>query len=59
MFAAVALAGAFADQLHCLVTPAFLGNVAMAYRRFDVPDEAQIREMLDRCNRSVTPRHVC
>ncbi len=27
---AVALVGALADQLHCLVTPASLGNVAMA-----------------------------
>jgi putative phosphoribosyl transferase len=44
---AVALVGALADRLHCLVTPASLGNVAMAYKRFDVPDAAQIRDLLD------------
>ena len=37
---AVALVDALADESFCLMTPASLGNVAMAYRRFDVPDEA-------------------
>ena len=36
-----------ADDLSCLVTSASLGNVAMAYRRFDVPDEARIRDLVD------------
>ena len=46
-FSAVAMAGALADRVHCLVTPASLGNVAMAYRRFDVPDDAQSADLLD------------
>ena len=45
---AVALVDALADELFRLVTSAALGNVAMAYRRFDVPDEARIRDLLDR-----------
>lgn len=36
-----------ADDLFCLATSASLGNVAMAYRRFDVPDEARIRDLVD------------
>jgi predicted phosphoribosyltransferase len=45
---AVELVRPLADQLLCLVTSAALGNVAMAYRRFDVPDESRIRGLLDR-----------
>ena len=36
------------DQLVCVMTPPSLGNVAMAYQRFDVPDEAQIHDLLER-----------
>ncbi len=45
---ATTVAGALADQLHCLVTSDMFGNVAMGYRRFDVPDEARCRTLLDR-----------
>ena len=45
--AAVALAGAEADAVHCLSIPDSLGNVAMAYRRFDVPDETHVRDLMD------------
>jgi putative phosphoribosyl transferase len=44
---AMALVGALADQVHCLVTPASLGNVAMAYQSFDVPDDAEIRDLFE------------
>lgn len=53
---AVALVGALADQVHCLVTPAALGNVAMAYQRFDVPDESHIRGLLERVTDEDRPR---
>jgi putative phosphoribosyl transferase len=53
---AVALVGALADQLHCLVTPASLGNVAMAYQHFDVPDESHIRGLLERATDQFKPR---
>jgi predicted phosphoribosyltransferase len=46
--AAVTLAGGRADHFHCLVTPPFLGNVAMAYHRFDVPGDDRIRDLLER-----------
>jgi len=36
------------DQLVCVMTPPSLGHVAMAYQRFDVPDEAQIHDLLER-----------
>ena len=45
---AVALVSALAENVHCLVRPATLGNVAMAYRRFDVPEDSQIRGLVDR-----------
>ena len=45
---AVALVGALAENVHCLVRPATLGNVAMVYRRFDVPEDSQIRGLVDR-----------
>lgn len=45
--AAFALIGDLADDCSCLITSASLGNVAMAYRTFDVPDEARIREWCD------------
>jgi putative phosphoribosyl transferase len=45
---AVAVVVPLADSVHCVVTPATLGNVAMAYRRFDVPEDSQIRGLVDR-----------
>lgn len=45
--AAVALAAARADDVHCVVTPEVLGNVAMAYRRFDVPLDDHVRALFD------------
>ena len=45
---AVELLNALADESFCLMTSASLGNVAMAYRRFDLPDEGRIGELLDR-----------
>ena len=44
----VELVNGLADELFCLITSASLGNVAMAYRRFDVPDEHRIRELFNR-----------
>jgi predicted phosphoribosyltransferase len=49
--AAIALVEPQADELLSLATPPALGNVAMAYRRFEVPDEARIRELMDRSDR--------
>jgi putative phosphoribosyl transferase len=37
---------AHADEMVCLRTASQLGNVAVAYERFDVPSEERIREML-------------
>jgi len=45
---AIAHVARLADDVHCLATPAALGNVAMAYRRFDVPSDDQVRDLLDR-----------
>jgi putative phosphoribosyl transferase len=45
---AVALVGALTDHLHYVVVSPTLGNVAMAYEHFDVPDEPAIAKMLDR-----------
>jgi len=44
----VELVEPLADELTCLVTSPLLGNVAMVYRRFDVPDDGHIREIVDR-----------
>ena len=55
--AAVALVRPLADELFSLATPSTLGNVAMAYRRFEVPDEARIRELMDQRDRPSSP--VC
>jgi len=44
---AVALVGDLTDHLHYVIVSPALGNVAMAYERFDVPDEAAIVKMLD------------
>jgi putative phosphoribosyl transferase len=44
---AVRLVEAAADQLHCLVTSGSLGNVAMAYDRFDVPSDDRIRSLVE------------
>jgi len=56
---AVALVGALAENVHCLVRPATLGNVAMAYRRFDVPEDSQLRGLVDRIVTSSTPSGLC
>ena len=48
---AVGLVEPLADELLSLATPPTLGNVAMAYQRFEVPDEARIRELMDRSDR--------
>lgn len=45
---AFALVGGLTDDLHCVMISPALGNVAMAFARFDVPDEAAIAKMLDR-----------
>ena len=45
--AAVEMVGDLAADLRCLVTSPALGNVAMAYRRFDVPGEGRIRALVD------------
>ena len=45
---AVELVNTMAEESFCLMTSAAFGNVAMAYRRFDVPDESRIRELFDR-----------
>ena len=45
--AAVELVKPLADGSFCLMTSASLGNVAMAYRRFNVPDDGRIGELLD------------
>jgi predicted phosphoribosyltransferase len=55
--AAVARVEPVADQLLSLATPATLGNVAMAYRRFEIPNEARIRELVDCSDRS--SRSLC
>jgi predicted phosphoribosyltransferase len=55
--AAVALVEPVADQLLSLATPPTLGNVAMAYRRFEIPNEARIRELVDCSDRS--SRSLC
>ena len=39
---AVADVARLADEVHCIVTPSVLGNVAMAYLRFDVPLDSEI-----------------
>ncbi len=44
---ALAAVAARADRLHSLAAPASLGNVAMAYRRFDVPGDDRIHDLLD------------
>ena len=36
----------FADEVVCLATVPRLGNAAMAYRRFDVPDDLDIASLL-------------
>jgi putative phosphoribosyl transferase len=41
------LAKMLADEVVCLLTPEPFGNVAMGYVRFEVPDEARIRTLLD------------
>ena len=55
--AAVGLIGPLADELLSLATPPTLGNVAMAYQRFEVPDETRIRELVDSSDRS--SRSLC
>ena len=35
-----------ADEVHCVVTPSVLGNVAMAYARFDVPLDSEIAAII-------------
>ena len=55
--AAVGLVEHRADELLSLATPSALGNVAMAYRRFEVPNEARIRELMDRSDRA--SRSLC
>jgi predicted phosphoribosyltransferase len=48
---AAGLVEPLADELFRLATPPALGNVAMAYQHFRVPDEAWIRELMDRSDR--------
>ena len=43
---AVAHVASLADEVRCVVTAPVLGNVAMAYARFDVPLDSQISAIL-------------
>jgi predicted phosphoribosyltransferase len=44
---AIAHVAQVADEVHCVATPDVLGNVAMAYTRFDVPRDDQILSLLE------------
>ena len=43
---AVADVAHLADEVHCVATPSVLGNVAMAYARFDVPLDGEIAAII-------------
>jgi putative phosphoribosyl transferase len=43
---AVAHVARLADEVHSVVTPSVLGNVAMAYARFDVPLDSEIATII-------------